>query len=149
VVGPQVRHLMRLLIDLNLILDVLLNRHPYADEAAALWAAIESGEAEGLLVAHCVTTLHYLACRSRGRTFGDECVASVLTVFGVASVDAAVLQVALAMGWPDFEDAVCASAGQAAGCHAIATRDRSGFKRSALPVMNASEALITLRSVVC
>ncbi|MBM4365119.1 MAG: PIN domain-containing protein, partial [Deltaproteobacteria bacterium] len=123
----------RVLVDLNVILDVLLDRSPHADAAAALWAAIESGEAEGLLAAHCVTTLHYLASRSRGREFGDRCVADVLSVFAVAPLDAAVLSDAVARGWADFEDAVCAASATAAGCHLIATRDPGGFKGSPCP----------------
>lgn len=137
---------MRVLVDLNLVLDVLLDRQPHADAAAALWASVEAGEADGVIAAHCVTTLHYLATRSGGRAFADECIAGVLTVFGVAPVDDAVLRQALAMGWPDFEDAVCASAGLAAGCHALVTRDPSGFKRTALPVLTAGEALAAIKS---
>lgn len=135
---------MRILVDLNLVLDVLLDRQPHAEAAAALWASVEASEADGMIAAHCVTTLHYLATRSGGRAFADECVAGVLTVFGVAPVDDAVLQQALGMGWPDFEDAVCAAAGVAAGCHAVATRDPTGFKRAALPVMTAGEALTAI-----
>ncbi len=138
--------MMRVLVDLNLVLDVLLDRQPHADAAAALWACVEAGEADGVIAAHCVTTLHYLAARSGRRAFADECVAGVLTVFGVAPVDNAVLQQALGMGWPDLEDAVCASAGLAAGCHALATRDPTGFKRAGLPVMTALEALTAIRS---
>lgn len=33
--------MMRLLVDLNLVLDVLLDREPRADAAAAVWAAAE------------------------------------------------------------------------------------------------------------
>ncbi|MCK6531182.1 PIN domain-containing protein [Myxococcota bacterium] len=135
---------MRILVDLNLVLDVLLDRRPHAEAAAGLWAAIESGKAEGMLAAHSVTTLHSLAGRSGGRRFADECVSGVLTVFGVAPVDGAVLRHAIRMGWPDFEDAVCAAAGEAAACHALATRDASGFKRSALPMMSPLEALAAL-----
>lgn len=51
----------RVLIDLDVVLDVLLDRAPHAEASAALWAAVEAGEADGLLAAHCVTTLHYLA----------------------------------------------------------------------------------------
>ena len=53
----------RILVDLNVVLDVLLDRAPRAEAAAAVWAAVEKGEAEGLLAAHSVTTLHYLATR--------------------------------------------------------------------------------------
>lgn len=55
----------RILVDLNVVLDVLLERAPHVEASAALWAAVERGELEGLLPAHCVTTLHDLATRSR------------------------------------------------------------------------------------
>lgn len=135
----------RVLIDLNVVLDVLLDRAPHAEASAALWAAVEMGEAEGLLAAHCVTTLHYLASRSGGREFGDRCVADVLSVFTVAPLDAGVLEAALALGWTDFEDAVCAASSTAAGCHFIATRDPRGFKRSTCPALAPKEALVAIR----
>lgn len=135
----------RILIDLNVVLDVLLDRAPHADSAAALWAAVERGAVEGLLAAHCVTTLHYVAARSGGRDYADQCVAGVLSVFTVAPVDLGVLQEAIAMRWSDFEDAVCAAAASRAGCQAIATRDPDGFKRSTLPALTPPQALAAIR----
>jgi uncharacterized protein YutE (UPF0331/DUF86 family) len=42
----------------------------------------------------------------------------ILTVFGVAPVNQAVLQAAISLACPDFEEAVCAAAAEAAGCDA-------------------------------
>lgn len=50
----------RVLFDMNVILDVLLDRKPYVEAGAVAWAAIETGISEGLLAAHAVTTIHYL-----------------------------------------------------------------------------------------
>ncbi len=50
----------RVLFDVNVVLDVLLDRKPHADASAAAWAAVETGTAEGFLAAHAVTTIHYL-----------------------------------------------------------------------------------------
>jgi predicted nucleic acid-binding protein len=136
----------RVLFDLNLILDVLLDRTPHAEASAALWAAVEGGEAEGLLAAHAVTTLHYLASRSGGAAFGNRCVTEVLSVFAVAQVDAPVLEHALSMGWADFEDAVCVAAAVTAGCHIIATRDARGFKKASIPALAPNEALAAIRT---
>jgi len=101
---------------------------------------------EGLLAAHCVTTLHYLAPQAGGQSFGEECVVAVLTVFGVAPVEETTLRVALSMEWPDFEDAVCAAAAVEAGCQAIVTRDRRGFAGSALPVLSVAGAVEAIQS---
>ncbi len=51
---------MRILIDTNIVLDVLLDRSPYVEASAAVWAAVETGNAEGLLAAHAATTIYYL-----------------------------------------------------------------------------------------
>lgn len=135
----------RILVDLNVVLDVLLDRNPHAEAAAAVWAAVERREVEGLLAAHCVTTLHDLATRSRGRAFGDSCVSDVLSVFAVAPVDSAVLHEAVALHWADFEDAVVAASARAAGCHLITTRDPRGFKGSPCPPLSPTETLAALR----
>ncbi|MES2644258.1 MAG: PIN domain-containing protein [Myxococcota bacterium] len=135
----------RALIDLNVVLDVLMDREPHAEASAALWAHIESGEAEGLLAAHSVPTLYYLASKARGRPFAERCVADVLGVFGVAPVGRDVVREALALGWADFEDAVCATAGAAAGCQVIATRDPKGFHRAPLPALTPAAALVALK----
>lgn len=139
---------MRVLVDLNVILDVLLDREPHAEASAAVWASIEGGAARGLLAAHAVTTLHYVAARAGGRPFADRCVVDVLKVFEVAPVDGAVVGEALALGWTDFEDAVCASAARASGCNVVVTRDPRGFKGSTVPGMAPREALAAIATSV-
>ncbi len=136
----------RVLVDLNLVLDVLLDRAPHAEAASALWALVESRKAEGRLAAHSVTTLHYLVSRARDRAFADRCVADVLSVLAVAAVDDGVVREALALGWSDFEDAVCVRAAVACGCHMVATRDPRGFRGAPLPVLDAAGAVGVLRA---
>ncbi len=132
------------LVDVNVVLDVLLDRRPYVAAAAALWAALEKGAARGSLAAHAVTTIYYLISREHGRVTARDSVGALLSVFGVAPVDEHVLQLALGASAPDFEDAVSAAAAQLAGCEAIVTRDPRGFHGSPLPVMAAQAALAWL-----
>ncbi|MGD0000966.1 MAG: PIN domain-containing protein, partial [Bryobacteraceae bacterium] len=68
-------------------------------------------------------------------------VSAILRVFGVAAVDAAVLQEALELPWPDFEDAVTAAAARSAGCEFIVTRDPRGFRGS--PVRSLTPEAVT------
>lgn len=133
-----------LLLDLNVILDVILDRRPGADAAAALWAAVEGGQGRGLIPAHGVTTIFYLIEKARGAAFAREGVERLIDVFSVAPVNDAVVRRALAFGWPDFEDAVCAAAGETSGCEAIVTRDPDGYPNSPLPVIDPAAALSRL-----
>lgn len=131
----------RVLFDTNVVLDVLLDRQPYVEASAAAWAAVETGVAEGMLAAHAVTTIHYLVRKERGNAKARRIVSAILRVFGVAAVDAAVLQEALELPWPDFEDAVTAAAARAAGCEFIVTRDPKGFRGS--PVRSLTPEAVT------
>ncbi len=130
----------RILLDVNVILDVLLDRRPYADAASAVWSAVEEGRAEGLLSGHAVTTLHYLNARAVGSRMAIDTTEALLSVFGVAPVDEAVLRAALALGWPDFEDAVTAAAARRSQCTVLVTRNPRDFKRSPVRVLAPPEA---------
>jgi predicted nucleic acid-binding protein len=134
----------RPLVDLNVVLDALLTRPPQAQAAARLWAAAERGRIAAFVPAHGVTTLFYLVKQGKGAAAARRAVTTVLSVFGVAPADQAVLQRALSLGWADFEDAVCAAAAEAAGCDVIVTGDPRGFRGSAIPAVDAATALSLL-----
>jgi predicted nucleic acid-binding protein len=134
----------KVLVDINVVLDVLLDRKPHAGPSAALWAAIETGMAEGVLAAHAVTTIHYLVRKERGASKARRTVAAILRVFGIAAVDGDVVRQALQFSWPDFEDAITASAAQSAGCDAIVTRDPRGFPDSPVQVLTPETAVALL-----
>ncbi len=135
----------RLLLDVNLILDVLLNRQPHAEAASAVWADVEMGAAHGLLSAHAVTTIHYLNTRAVGVKMARTTTEALLSVFDVAVVDEAVLRSAAAMGWRDFEDAVTTAAALRARCDAIVTRNPRDFAKASIPVLKPAEAAAALR----
>ncbi|HEY3202509.1 MAG TPA: PIN domain-containing protein [Thermoanaerobaculia bacterium] len=134
----------RFLLDLNVVLDVLLERRPHVASAAALWAAIERGLADGLLPAHALTTIHYLAGRARGARFARQTVGDLLDVFPIAPVDQKVLRHALGLPLKDFEDAVCAACATVAKCDAIVTRDPTGFRGSSIPAIDPATAVALL-----
>jgi predicted nucleic acid-binding protein len=134
---------MRILVDTNVILDVLLDRKPHVQASAALWAALEKGSSHGMLAAHAVTTIHYLIRKQAGNAKATRAMASILSVFEVAAVDGSVIQEALQLTFSDFEDAVTAAAARLAGCEGIATRDPKGFRGSRIRALTP-EAVIPL-----
>jgi len=129
------------LIDTNVVLDVLLDRQPHVEGSAAVWAAIETRLSKGFLPAHAITTIHYLVRRELGVAIAKRTVASILRIFDVATVDAAVIQEALRLSLPDFEDSVTAAAAQLAGCDVIVTRDPKGFRGSPVRILTPEAVL--------
>jgi predicted nucleic acid-binding protein len=136
----------RVLFDTNVVLDVLLDRQPYAEASAAVWSAVETGTAEGILAAHAVTTIHYLIRKEKGNARARRIVSAILRVFGVAAVDGAVAREALLLPCPDFEDAVTAAAARLAGCECIVTRDPKGFRGSPVRALTPEAVLPLLQT---
>ena len=132
---------MRLLIDTNVVLDVLLAREPFAADAARLLSAMDRGRIEGLLCATTVTTIFYVASKAVGARKAYEQVRELLTLCRAAPVNHDILEKALALDFADFEDAVLHEAARAAGADAIVTRNGKDFARATLPVLTAREAL--------
>jgi predicted nucleic acid-binding protein len=118
-----------------------------ASAIAAVWSIIETGVVEGLVAAHAVTTIYYLARKDIGPAKAEEILSAILRVFGIAAVDAAVIREALELRCPDFEDAVTAAAARRAGCDHIVTRDPKGFRRSTVRPLTPEVALQILRRI--
>ena len=66
---------------------------------------------------------------------------SLTGMFGVASVDSSVVQLALQLTTPDFENAVTAAAAQLGGCNYVVSRDSRGFRGSPVPCLTPEDAI--------
>jgi predicted nucleic acid-binding protein len=135
---------MKLLLDINVLLDVLLRRDPWAEPAASLLTRIERGEAEGLVAAHTLTTIHYVVSRARNRQSAATAVTDLLRFLEVVPLEKADFIQALVLPVDDFEDAVQAAAALKIGADYIVTRDVKGFGGLAVPPANSGEVLSLL-----
>jgi predicted nucleic acid-binding protein len=131
-------------MDVNVVLDFVLSREPFVAGATALLAAAENGQAQLFVPAHGVTTVFYVVARHRSAAVARRVVADLLLVTRVAVVNDAVVRRALALGWPDFEDAVCAAAAEGEGCDLLVTRDPAGFAASPVLAVDPVAALAVL-----
>ena len=132
---------MKLLLDINVILDVVLGREPWLNEASRLLSALEDREAEGYVAAHTITTIHYIVAREKGRQTAAQAVSDVLRVVRVVPITSADFQQALVLGISDFEGAVQAVAALQIGADYLITRNTKDFKASPVEVRTPGEAL--------
>lgn len=133
---------MKVIVDTNVVLDVLLARQPFAHAAAKLFALTERSRIEAWVCATTVTTIDYLLSQAIPRSKAREAVRRLLTIFEVALVNRSVLERALASSMQDFEDAVLAEAGALAGATIIVTRNARDFSRASLPAFTPQEFLV-------
>lgn len=124
---------MRLLIDINVALDVILRREPWMAEAALLFSAIQQGRADGYLAGHTIPTVYYIVRENqRDKATANATVSTLLGIFDVVAAEKADFQQALGLDFPDFEDAVQAACAIKASANYVVTRKRD-FKKSPVP----------------
>jgi predicted nucleic acid-binding protein len=135
----------KVLLDINVVLDVLANRQPFADDSVAVLARIEKGSLEGFLAAHSVTTLHFLLSKRLGKAKTRRVLTDLLQLLRIVPLDEDRLRHALGLAWSDFEDAVQAACAEKAEADWLVTRDKRGFKKSAVRPVTPPELLALLQ----
>jgi predicted nucleic acid-binding protein len=135
---------MKVLLDINVVLDVFLNRLPWVTDAARLLAAVDRGEAEGYVAGHTITTVYYLIAKAKDRHIAAVAVTDLLRIVKVVPMEAADFHQALVLALADFEDAVQIAAGLKVGAECVATRDEKDFRGSPLPARTPGEILAVL-----
>lgn len=137
---------MKILLDTNIVLDVLMDRMPFADTATDLFSKVEDGTIIGYLCGTTITTIFYLAAKAVGAPRAREEIKKLLSLFEVAPVNRPVLESALGADFSDFEDAVIHEAACHVGADAIVTRNQKDFRKSGISVYSPEELVKILAS---
>jgi len=132
---------LKVLVDTNVVLDLLLDREPFAADASEIFARIERSQWQGYLCATTLTTIHYLAGKEVGEQQARVAVGKLLSLCEVAPVTRQVLEGALQSGFADYEDGVLHEAAKAVQVDVIITRNQKDFKAATLSVAAPDELL--------
>jgi predicted nucleic acid-binding protein len=132
---------MRILIDVNVFMDVLDQRAGAVSSASVLTLA-ETGTLEGYVSALTPIVVYYLRLRAgmteaESRTAAEE----VFVDLTVVPVDRDVLVQAIHSTMPDFEDNVQAYCAAACQADYIVTRNVSDFVGSPVPAITPDDLL--------
>jgi predicted nucleic acid-binding protein len=132
---------VKILIDTNVILDLLLEREPFVETAIALFQKIEQGNLEGYVAATTITNIFYIIRKTEGREVALAAIHRLLIGLQFCAVDRQTIETALSLKLKDFEDSIqlaCANLNQ---LDAIVTRDQKDFVDSTLPIYSPTELL--------
>ena len=130
---------LRVLFDTNVVLDGLLDRVPFVEDAALLIDAVVRHEITGILCATTLTTVDYIIGRERTAAVARNTICQLLEVYEMAPVGRRELERASASSFSDFEDAVLHAAAHTASANAIVTRNTSDFSAATIPVYTPKE----------
>jgi predicted nucleic acid-binding protein len=134
------------LVDTNVVLDVLLERRPFSEAAAQVFALVEESRIEGFLCATTLTTVDDLLGQALAPAKAREALQRLLNLFEIAPVNRPVLEQALRSGIADFEDAVLEQAGRLVAVDAITTRNVRDFGKSTITVFDPLELISTVKA---
>ena len=134
---------MRVLLDTDVILDLLLDRAGFA-EHAALWEAHEQGRLEAYVSAITPVNVFYIARKLKGAETARQAVIELLATLRVCPLDQTTLEKALTLPFSDYEDAVQLASTLAYHLDALVTRNLEDYKNATLPVFSPSEFLVRL-----
>jgi predicted nucleic acid-binding protein len=129
----------RIFIDTNIVLDFLLEREPFVEDAASLFAKIDTGEIAGFIAATTITNIYYIIRKAAGVTVAQDAISQILTDLHICAVDKNILETAVALNFRDFEDGVQYACAMKSMVDVIVTRDVSGFLGSEIPVILPGE----------
>lgn len=135
---------LRVLVDLNVIIDVVQQRQPFYADSARVLDTVAYGKVTGLLAAHSISTLFYLITRWQNREAASTTITNLLEAFTIATVNDAVVRKALAWGWRDFEDAIQMAAAQNEQADYLVTRNGQDFETQPVPALEPAGLLALL-----
>lgn len=139
---------MKVLIDTNVILDVLLERKPFFEFSSQILALTERDKIEGWVCATTVTTIHYLLTKTFTQEQAKEQVKTLLVLFKVARVNSTVLNDALEGKLTDFKDSVLYHSAKHENLDSIITRNEKDFIGCRLPVYNPTEFIKAIDTLI-
>ena len=135
---------MRVLLDTDIVLDLLLQRAGFVQAAVALFETHERGEIQAHISALTSVNVFYIARKTLGQAPLRRAIEQLLLTVTVCPMDAQSLRGALALPMADFEDATQVTCALRAGLEAIVTRNLSDYQNSPLPVYSPAQLLAYL-----
>jgi predicted nucleic acid-binding protein len=138
---------MKILLDTNIVLDLLLAREPFVKEAKEIFGLIEQNRIVGYLSATSVTTLHYLLNKELNKIKANSIIKALLKLFNIAEVDREILLLSCDDGGLDYEDSVIFNAALKKQVDFILTRDKKGFGHSSIKVLSPKEFIAFWKTI--
>jgi predicted nucleic acid-binding protein len=137
--------MMRILLDTNIVLDVLLNRQPFVSESRRVWEAADQGAFDACIAGFMIPTIHYVCRKQAGHGTADAAVDICLDAFEVAALYRECLVAARRFQGKDFEDDLQIASAVADFIQGIVTRNPKDFAGSPISVYTPKELLEILR----
>lgn len=133
---------IRLMIDTNIFLDVLLQRDPFFESSKAVLKLCEDKKVQGFLSASSVTDIFYIVRKGLQSTDSAyRALGSILDIVKVLTVTNDDVLNAFMQKASNFEDCLLATCARSNKCSVIVTRNKKDFLDFGITLMSPEEIL--------
>ncbi len=93
---------MRVLLDTNIVLNVLLKREPWVSKSKSIWQANDDGLITGYITGTTLTDIFYIARKITDFSMAQKAVTTYLKAFEICTVDRRVIELGVTFQGNDF-----------------------------------------------
>ena len=133
---------MVVLIDTNVLLDYLLTREPFYEDAKDIVVACTEGKAKGCIAAHSISNMFYILRKDYSIKERREILSNLCLIFDVEGIDKEKILAGLQNeDFTDFEDCLQDECAKQIHADYIITRNTDDFSNSHIPAITPSDFL--------
>ena len=137
---------MKILIDGNIALDILLERQPFYVSGIQI-LGLSKSDIELYISASTITDLYYIIRRElKSKEKAMHLIKNLIISVDIAAVSGIEIRKAIDLDWGDFEDAVQFAAGESLAVDYLVTRNKSDFSSATMPVVSPDDLLQIITS---
>lgn len=132
----------KILIDTNVLLDYLLEREPFFEDAKGIMVACAEGKAKGCIAAHSIPNMFFILRKDYNAKERREVLSNLCSIFDVEGIDKAKLLSGLANeDFTDFEDCLQMECAKSYGADYIVTRNVADYSVSEVKAIEPKDYL--------
>lgn len=132
---------VKVLLDTNIIVDVALERQPFFSNSETVLSLVEQEQIEGYISASSFGDLFYIIRKEKGRDLTLEFLRELATFCQFATVNQAIISMALSTNFKDFEDAILYGTALLNHLDAIVTRNKKDFPVTTPRILTPEELI--------
>lgn len=132
----------RILIDTNVLLDYLLEREPFFDDAKKVILSCVDGKVKGCIAAHSIPNMFFILRKDYSIKERREVLSNLCSIFDIEGIDKTKLLSGLSNeDFSDFEDCLQMECAKSYGADYIVTRNVADYSVSEVNAIEPREYL--------
>lgn len=139
---------MRVMVDTNIVLDVLIKREGFFEQSRAVLSLCEERKIQGFVSASAVTDIFYLTKKALGSLEDTyKVISSLLNILKVLTVTNQDVILAFQKKARDFEDCLLATCAKSNKCDGIVTQNKRDFITFGVTLYTPEELLMLFSKI--